>query len=184
VCYGQEHIRSQKIVEFLHSNWEVKTETNEWQFTGAFIALPQKLENDLLSSFPKHKFSLAEMRFVGHFPFSKYPLIVITDAQSGEVIGFIRQLNWGVTSKSFNELFGNYQAVTKEELEKRLLVLGQLIALTDQRGNIGAITRRKNSVSVDIMWGGNIWRRLEAQFDHKFHIKKMALKKASGRSFF
>lgn len=185
VCNGQEDIRSRKIVEFLQSNWEVKTETNEWRFTGEFITLPQKLRNDLLSSFPKHKFSLAEMRFVGHLPFSNHPLIVITDAQSGEVVGFIRQLNWGVTSKSFKELFVNYRAVSKEDFEKKLLVLGQLIALTDQHGDIGRITRKKNSVSVDITWGGNTWRRLEAKFDHNLQIKSMQLKKASGRrSFF
>ena len=185
LSYGQDGIPSRRTVEFLQSNWEVRTETNEWQFTGKFIALPQQLENDLLSNFPKHRFLLAEMSFVGHFPFSKYPLIVITDAQSGEVVGFIRQLNWGVASKSFKELFGSYQSVSKENLEKRLLVLAQLIASTDQRGNIGEVTRKKNSVSVDIQWGGNTWRRLEAQFDHKFQIKSMSLKNASGRrSFF
>jgi hypothetical protein len=151
-AYEQEDIRSGKMVEFLKSNWEVRTDTNEWQFTGKFISLPPQLENDLLRSFPKHRFSLAEMRFVGHIPGSNYPLIVITDAESGDVVGFVRHLNWGFASKSFTHLFSNYHADTKEDLERMVLVLGTLIASTDQRGNVGRGKSKKNTVSVELLW--------------------------------
>jgi hypothetical protein len=185
IAYGQEDIRSGKIVEFLKSNWEVRTETNEWQFTGKFIPLSPQLENDLLRSFPKHRFSLAEMRFVGHIPGSNYPLIVITDAESGDVMGFVRHLNWGFASKSFTHLFSNYHADTKEDLERRVLVLGTLIASTDQRGNVGIVQRKKNILSVELVWGGGIWRRLEAHFDPSLRIRRMALVNGSNRrSFF
>ena len=182
--YGQEDIRSGKIVEFLKSNWEVRTDTNEWQFTGKFISLPAHLENDLLSSFPKHRFSLAEMRFVGHLPGSNYPLIVITDAESGDVVGFVRHLNWGFASKSFTHLFNGYQANTKEALEQRVLLLGTLIASTDQRGNVGRVKRKKRALSVELLWGNGIWRRLEAHFDSSLCITRMALMNASNRRGF
>ena len=184
-AYGQEDVRSGKIVEFLKTNWEVRTDTNEWQFTGKFISLRSQLENDLQRSFPKHRFSLAEMRFVGHIQGSNYPLIVITDAESGDVVGFVRHLNWGFASKSFTHLFSSYHADTKEALERRVLLLGTLIASTDQRGNVGRVKRKKHALSVELLWGGGIWRRLEAHFDSSLCITRMALMNASNRrSFF
>jgi hypothetical protein len=183
-AYGQEDIGSGKIVEFLKSDWEVRTGTNEWQFTGKFISLPPQLENDLLRNFPQHRFSLAEMRFVGHIPGRNYPLIVITDTESGDVVGFVRHLNWGVASKSFTHLFHNYRTDSREDSDRRLLVLGALIASTDQRGSVGRVKRKKNVSSVEIFWGSGIWRRLEAQSDPSLRIGRMALIKASNRRGF
>jgi hypothetical protein len=184
-AYGQQDIRSGKIVEFLKTNWEVRTDANEGQFTGKFISLPSQLENDLQRSFPKHRSSLVEMRFVGHIPGSNYPLIVITDAESGDVVGFVRHLNWGFASKSFTHLFNNYHADTKEDLERRALVLGTLIASTDQRGNVGKVKRKKSILTVELLWGGGIWRRLETHFDSSLRISRMVLINASNRrSFF
>lgn len=72
VAHGQGDMPSQKVSEFLKTDWEVRTETNEWQFTGQFIDLPQQLRQDLLNNFPKHRFFLAEMRWCGHLPCRKY----------------------------------------------------------------------------------------------------------------
>ncbi|MEP7339293.1 MAG: hypothetical protein ABI977_16270, partial [Acidobacteriota bacterium] len=179
--YGQQNASSGKMAEFLKTNWEVKTETNEWQFTGKFLALPLQLQDDLLTSFPKHRFSLAEMRFVGHYPGTNYPLVVITDAENGEVVGFVRQLNWGIASKSFGDLFGAYQADNKQDLEKRVVVLATLIASTDARGSVGRIMRKKTALSVDLQWAGGVWRRLEAHFDKQLRITRISLANASNR---
>jgi hypothetical protein len=175
VSHGQENVGFRKIAEFLKTDWETRTETNEWQFTGMFIAVPEKLQNDLLNGFPKHRFTLAEMRFCGHIPCHQYSLIVITDVQTGDVVGFIRQLDWGIASKSFNHLFDIYQANGQEDLENRLVALGKLIASTDARGSIGRIEGQKNVVSVELLWGGEVWRKLEVKFDSKFRIKRVTL---------
>jgi len=179
-AYGQQD----KMVSFLQTNSEVRTDTNEWQFTGRFLPIPQQLQNELLTSFPKHRFSSAEMNFVGHIPGTKYPLILITDAESGEVVGFIRQLNWGAASESFSHLFDGYNAGNKEDLEKQLFVLATLIASTDPRGSVGPIQRKKNTVSVDLQWGSGPWRRLEEQFDRHLRITRMSLVNVSNRRGF
>lgn len=185
VSHGQDNAASQRIAGFLKTNWEVRTETNEWQFTGKFIAGPEQLQNELLNSFPKHRFSLVEMNFCGHIPCHQYPLIIMTDARSGEVVGFVRHLNWGFASKSFNHLFDIYQASSREDLENRLIILGRLIASTDERGSLGRIRRKKNVLSAELLWGGGVWRILELKFDSKLRIKRMNLIDAgNGRSFF
>jgi hypothetical protein len=175
ISFGQEDIGSRKTADFLKTNWEVRTETNEWQFTGKFIAMTEQLQNDLLNSFPNHRFYLAEMNFCGHIPCRQYPLIVITDSQTGEVTGFIRQLSWGFASKSFNHLFDVYQANSREDLENRLAALGKLIASTDEHGGVGRVKRKKNVLSIELLWGRRVWRMLEAKFDSKFRIKGLTL---------
>jgi hypothetical protein len=125
------------------------------------------------------------MSFCGHIPCHQYPLIVITEEQTGEVVGFIRQLNWGFASKSFKHLFDMYQANSREDLENRLVTLGKLIAATDERGSVGRVKHKKNIISVELLWGGGVWRKLEAKFDSKFRIKGMTMINASKyRGFF
>ena len=182
--YGQENTHAAKIADFLKTDLEVRTDSNEWQFTGKFMSLNPQLEHDLLNSFSGHRFWIAEMRFVGHIPPSDYPLIVITDAISGEVVGFVRHLNWGLASKSFTNLFTNYHADNKEDLERKLLVLGALVASTDQRGSVGSIKRKKKALSVDLLWGGAAWRKLQAEYDSAFRIRRMTLLNASQRRGF
>lgn len=185
LAYEQEKNSSQKIAEFLKTDREVKTETNEWRFTGKFIAVPEQLQNDLLNSYPKHRFSLVEMGFCGHPPCHSYPLIIITDSQTGEVVSFIRHLNWGIAAKSFNHLFDIYQAESQEDIGNKLVALGKLIALTDERGSLGRVKQKKNIVSVELFWGDGVWRRLEMKSNSKFQIKGMTLLNASKyRGFF
>jgi len=95
-AYGQQD----KMVSFLQTNWEVKTETNEWQFTGKFLPIPQQLQNDLLANFPKHRFSSAEMDFVGHILGTK-PYV----CRNGRLMVPIRQLTnlWFRTCSSFGK---------------------------------------------------------------------------------
>lgn len=174
IC-GQEDTRFRKISEFLKTNWEVRTETNELQFTGDYVALPEQLQNDLLSSFPKHRFSMAEMLSCGHLPCSPHKLIVITDAQSGEVVGFVRQLTWGHASKSFKYIFNAYQAKDRKEIEGKLGALVKLIALTHRAGNVGKSRIQKDTISVELLWGEGVWRIIEAKFDGRLRIKRVSL---------
>lgn len=179
VAYGQGDVRLQKITKFLQTDREVQTETNEWQFTGKFMPIPELLQNDLLIHFPNHHFSLAEMNFCGHPPCRPYPLIVIAEAQSGDGKGFIRHLNWGTTSKSFSRLFDGYKAKDKVDLENKLVALGKLIAQTDERGEVGTANFKKGIMSVELKWGSRPWRVLEARTNNKFQITKMTLVNAN-----
>lgn len=172
---GQEEERSRKISEFLKADWEVKTETSEWQFKGNFVALPVQLQSNLLSGFPMHRFSIAEMLWCGHPPCSSRQLVVITDAQSGAVVGFMRDLTWGYASKSFKHIFNNYQAKDRKEIEDKLGALVKLIASTHEAGNIGRSRIQKNAVSVELLWGDSVWRIIEAKFDKKLRIKRMSI---------
>jgi hypothetical protein len=174
-AYGQEDTPSQRVSEFLKTDWEVRTATNEWQFTGQFIALPEQLRKDLLVNFPKHRFLLAEMRGCGHLPCRNSPLIVITDDRTREVVGFIRDLTWGYASKSFKYMFNNYQAKDKEEIKTKLEGLVKLIALTHEAGSVGESEIKKNSVSVELLWGDGVWRIIEAKFDGKLRIRRMSM---------
>lgn len=166
---------NEKVIEYLRNDREVKGDNDEYTFTGDFIPIMDYLQKALSEELPDYKFSVARMKACSDGPCRPANLVVISDAKSGEVLGFFRPLSLGVGSRSFKTLFTGHKLRSEEDALLFMQLLGALIAFADDGTSCHAHTR-PHAVRIIFDCGGvESFRILEAKLDKSLTVKQMAV---------
>ena len=116
-----------KAIEFLNTDKELRGQYS-YHFTGRFRPLPEKLQQELRSAFPRYNFLIAEMIVSLDFPPKRYDLVLVTNATAGETVSYIWGTYWTLRpSTSFKEILKGQQAQSAEEAISKVHSLAQLL---------------------------------------------------------
>lgn len=115
-----------------------------------FPVMPKKLNEALLFAFPKHRFTHikleASLRSIVSIPAD---FILVSDANSGEIVGFISS-TYRVASESFKNLLTAYQAKDKEDALNKVLILSELIAYPDD-DRVGRVFFKGSKIHAEVI---------------------------------
>lgn len=174
---NQEDAQHAKVVSFLNTDPELR-KYYDFRFTGTFPSIPEELQKELTQSFPQYKFLLARMESTLHVTAVPLDLVIITNAETGSVVGYVWDFSWALASVSFERLLIGQQAESKNEALNRINALAKLIVYTDQ-GCVRNLTVRNQSITVELMRNGSTepFRILRVEVDNHFKFGRMTLVK-------
>lgn len=173
----QEDAQHAKVVNFLNTDPELR-KYYDFRFTGTFPSIPEELQKELKHSFPQYKFLLARMESTLHVTAVPLDLVIITDAESGSVVGYVWDFSWALPSVSFERLLLGQQAESKNEALNRINALAKLIVYTDQ-GCVRNLTMRNHAITAELLRNGSSapFRILRIEVDNHFKFGRMTLMK-------
>jgi hypothetical protein len=145
---GQQGSQAVRILEFLRPGGEMRK--YKATFAGRFIPIPEDLTQDLSSFFPAHRFYIAVMKRSLDISYMESELILVTDAESGEVVSYMWEMGIADPPQSFKQLLSKYPAQWYEEALIRVKTLAELILYPNRKQQrVLSIGGRVGSISDD-----------------------------------
>lgn len=175
----QNERQGRAAVDFLNTNQELRKHYS-CRFTGEFRSIPDDLEAELESAFPKSRFLIAEMEVYTDPPVRKRDLVLVTDGTTGVVTGFIWFFGWTMPSASFQRLLLGEKVTSKQRTLSQLRTLAKLIVYTGS-GRLGKAYVRKAKISVELIAREEVFRTLEVRIDRKCLLGFLTIRRQDGK---
>ncbi len=146
-----------------------------YSFTGEFRTLPEDLEKSLTTNFPKHRVKVAALEY---FHYSSMPtsIIVVTDAESGEVLSYCGDIFvFGCDeSEPFYDLLSAYEARSKKDALEKVRVLSKLIVYPDWR--VRRVYMKGKTIYSEFDTGlKDPWRILKVSLDKQKRFSRFVI---------
>ena len=169
----------EKVVEYLQVYLKALNErpgSLQNRFT-EFLPLSPDLESALLNAFPQHRFYIAKTLF-SHWRHDdgKANILIVTDAESGQVLGHKWQLRFSGQTESFNHILSAYQAQSPGDAVQKVELLSKLVV---SMSNWGAEWKpnaqiKDRTITSEIFRDENFRLVLKAKIDKKNRFGRMA----------
>lgn len=172
-----------KITAFLNGSEELRNYSANGftsQFTGELRSLPNEIQSELNQNFPQFKFYIAKMIVLIDAPPQKYDLILIANALSGEIDGFVWGNYWTLRpSKSFQLLLKGQQAKSNDDAIVTVKTFGKLIGFANN-GKIGDSKIHNGKVKVELIRGEGVFSILEVEMNKCLQFERMTITEPNG----
>lgn len=178
-----------KIIEFLNSSEELAnySDSRSVEFTGEFRSLPDEIQSELNQNFPEFNFYIAKVIVLIDWPPAKYNLILIANAVSGEVKGFVWANYWMLSpSKSFQSLLEGLPAKSKDDAIAKMKTFAKLLVFAndDKKGDaIGNVKNKNRKIKVELIRGEGVLGIVEVEIDKCLRFGRLRITERDGRYF-
>ena len=173
-----------KITAFLNASEELRNYSDNGftsQFTGETRLIPDELQAELTQNFPEYKFYIAKMTVLIDAPSKKYDLILVANAISGEVEGFIWGNYWTLRpSKSFEKVLKGHQTKSEDEAVSQVKTFAKLIAFTNS-DKIGNARIQNRKVKVELRRGEGVFGVLEVKINKNLQFDCLIITEPNGK---
>lgn len=171
------------IVSFLNASEELHNSVKYGftsHFTGEFRTIPNELQSELSQNFPEYKFYIAKMLVLIDPPLVEYDLILITNASTAKVEGFIWGNYWMIRpSKSFEKVLKSHQAKSEEEAISQMKTFAKLIVFTNN-DQIGNAKIQNGKVKVELIRGKGVFSILEVEMNKCLQFDRLTITQPNG----
>lgn len=175
---------SVKLKTFLETSDELRNYSRNGYastFTGEFGSIPENIQVELNRDLPEYRFHIARMSVQIDPPITKYDLILVTSAHTGEVQGFVWGHYWMMPpSESFGQLLKGYQARTKDEALIKVNSFAKLIAY-GASAEASQATVGQGKVKVKLLRGHGVFGILEVQIDKRLRLGRLLITGPNGK---
>jgi hypothetical protein len=174
-----------KITNFLNTSEELRNYSKNGYtstFTGDFRSIPKALNNELNLAFPECKFYIAKMRVLIDAPSKDYNLILVTNAFTGYVKGFVWGNYWTICpSNSFKKILKGQQAKSEEDALSKVKTFAKLIVYTNN-DQIGDAKIQNGEVNVELIRGKGVLGILKVRMNKNFKFESLVITDAKGKN--
>lgn len=174
-----------KVKTFLETSDELRNYSRYGytsSFTGELRPVPEDLQIELNRELPEFKFHIANMTVLIDPPQTTYDLILITDADTGEVKSFLWGAYWMIRpARSFSQLLMGQHAKSKEEALNKVKSLAKLIGYTAKAIEVGKARAVAGKLQVQLLKDREVVSIVEVKIDEHLNLGRLSIKRADGK---
>lgn len=164
----------EKVRDYLEKHFEstYKDFSNLHDEFADFVPLKEDMEKELSVSFPAYRFFVAKT-FFSHWGRrdNTSMILVVTNAKTGEVIGYRWALWYAGFSESFSHILESVTFSSESEAKAKVELFAKLlVSIGRGEGKVGKIDVKKNIITVDL---DDNWRILKIPLKGN-HFEQMA----------
>lgn len=172
-----------KITTFLNTSEELRNYAKNGYtsiFSGNFREIPDELQMELNANFPEHRFYIAKMKVLIDPPYSNYDLILVTDADTAEVEGFIWGNYWMIRpSESFEKILKGHQVKSEDEGISQVKTFAKLITFVNN-DKVGDAKSQNGKVKVELIRGEGVFGVLEVEMNDCLQFNRITITEPNG----